>query len=326
MKRLARVYCRVLFLAAVLIAVGAEAAGPAKRKINVLGRKSSVVSTKEATLADIARIDSKLVRDDDAVIALSNIVVAKSPTPGESITLSASQVLERMREEGVQIEEIGYAFPRVMTIERASRPISLLEVETLIRETLPTDGDSELLEVRYDETVRVAPGGLTMSAEILPSNRPGTYLAKILAEVEGAPAVRFNVALTMKEWVEVPVAKRPLARGAIISSSDIVMARAELSELPVDAARETEQIVGQETKQPIGYGEVFRKNKIAIPPMVERGARVTLMYRTATLEATASGVTLEEGIEGQQIRVRNDSSKKTVVGEVVSPGLIKVSR
>lgn len=299
--------------------------GQKARTIKILGRNSSVVSSKDISLGDVARVSSRRIADDDAIISLRRIVVASSPAPGEKLTLSASQVLERLREGGVQLDSIGYAFPRIMTVERAARTISLLEIETVVKEAMPDDGDSELVEVLYKEPVRVAPGAVALSAKILPSNKQGQYTAKILAQVEGETAVRFNVPLAVKEWVEVPVAKRPLPRGSVVSSSDMVMARADLSEVPVDAAREVEQIVGYETTHAIGYGEVFRKKKLSIPPVVARGSQVTILYKTALLEATAAGTALEDGVEGQRISVRNDASRKTVSGEVVQPGLVRVN-
>ena len=183
---------------------------------------------------------------------------------------------------------------------------------------------NELVQVHYDESIQIAPGPASFLAKILPSNKAGKHTAKITAQVSDEEPVSFTVPLTVREWVEVPVAKRPLPKGAVVASGDMVMARADLSELPIDAARDVEQIVGYETKHPIGHGEVFRKKKLSIPPMIERGQRVTVMYRTSMLEATASGVALEDGVEGQRIRIRNESSKKTVSGTVMNPGLVKV--
>ena len=39
---------------------------------------------------------------------------------------------------------------------------------------------------------------------------------------------------------------------------------------------------------------------------------------------TAVGTALENGGLGQDIRVRNDSSKKIVMGRVIEPGLVMV--
>ncbi|MCI5064372.1 flagellar basal body P-ring formation chaperone FlgA [bacterium] len=296
-----------------------------KPRITVIGKQKITVTGKTIFLRDVARVRSKDVADDDAIIALKELSLGKSPRPGETVTLSANQILDILRGEGVQLDSLGYAFPRVVSVTRAGRKLSFSEVDAIIRNALPSDGDSELLEIFYDETVSVAPGIVTLTANIKPSQKVGRQLARIRAEVEGEEPVFFTVPLTVKEWVQVPVAKRALPRGSIVSSYDVVMARAELSKIPLDTAREPAQIVGQEMKYAIGYGEVFRKGKLAIPPIVERGGRVTLVYRTALLEATATGVALEDGIQGQRIRVRNESSKKTVTGEIVEPGLIRVN-
>ena len=135
-----------------------------------------------------------------------------------------------------------------------------------------------------------------------------------------------NIPLEVREYVQVPIAKHALPKGAIISSGDVKMARARLSDIPTDSAMDSREIVGQAIKYPISHGEVFSRRKLSLPAMVTRGARVTLRYRSSLLEATASGIALEEGALGQRIQVRNDSSKKMITGEVISPGLIEVTR
>ena len=60
--------------------------------------------------------------------------------------------------------------------------------------------------------------------------------------------------------------------------------------------------------------------------MVEMGAMVTLVYRSGGIEATASGVAIESGAQGDEIRVRNDSSRKIILGKVLEPGMVGVTK
>ncbi|MCB0340106.1 MAG: flagellar basal body P-ring formation protein FlgA, partial [Bdellovibrionales bacterium] len=83
---------------------------------------------------------------------------------------------------------------------------------------------------------------------------------------------------------------------------------------------------GFETNRNIGFGEVFRKPMLHIPPVITSGSKVTVFYKSAAMEATASGVAVEDGIEGSEIRVRNDNSNKVITGRVVGPGMVQVGR
>ena len=71
---------------------------------------------------------------------------------------------------------------------------------------------------------------------------------------------------------------------------------------------------------------MFQKRKLDIPPVIDMGALVTLVYRSGGIEATASGVAIESGALGDEIRVRNDSSRKIILGKVLEPGIVGVSK
>ena len=142
---------------------------------------------------------------------------------------------------------------------------------------------------------------------------------------DGRSESRFTVGATLDEWVEVPVASRPIVRGEVVRELDLRMARLNVRSLPRDAARDLDVIVGHEISRTIAEGEVFRKSKLAIPPVIEVGSQVTILYDSELLHLTVSGVALEAGIEGQAIRVRNTDSKRVVTATVVEAGLVKVN-
>jgi flagella basal body P-ring formation protein FlgA len=326
MKKISLVILIVMaFISSFILHINEVVAG--ERTIRVIGRKSGTVSRSAITVADVAKVYSKEVNDDEKILAIKKISLGSSPRPGETATLTASQVIERMREEGIDLNNIGYAFPRVMTIERAARSITAREVEAAIKAAV-TNISADNLEIRsidYSNKVKVAPGKLSLAARIVPASRAGRYNAQVEAVVKGEEPVRFSVPLVVKEWIDLPVAKRALPRGVLVSEDDVVMARAELSEISSDAARESEHIVGYATRQPISHGEAFQRRKLAIPPMIQNGARITVQYKTSMLEATSQGTALEDGIEGQQIRVRNEGSKRIISGTVIEPGLVRVN-
>lgn len=298
-----------------------------RKTINIVGRKDSVVTKTSYALGDIASINSRYVKDDEAMIALKKIQLGQSPRPGKKVSISAARVLERMREEGVNIRSVGYSMPRLMNVTRASRVISKQEVEIAIQDALERSGrDSKLLSVTYNEPAHVLPGLMAMDVSLSNGKRPGELRAMISAEVVGSKAVRFTVPALIEEWTEVPVAKRPLYRGAVVGHEDIMMARLSTAEIPSDAARDSMNIVGFETSRPINYGEVFRKNKLDIPPVIKKGEKIVLRYQSKFLQATATGVAMEDGAVGQNIKVRNNASRKIVGGKVLEPGLVGVSR
>jgi flagella basal body P-ring formation protein FlgA len=83
-------------------------------------------------------------------------------------------------------------------------------------------------------------------------------------------------------------------------------------------------IVGQRLSHDVPSGGLFRTHSLESPPLVRAGERVTLLYRSGVLEATASAIALDGGPEGGRVRVRNESSKRIVQGTILGPGMIEV--
>ena len=296
-----------------------------KPTIHILGRKSITVTKPTVNLGDLAQINSRTVRDDEAVIALQKIEIVTSPAPGKDATISASSVLDRLRESGVDLTQVGYVLPRVMKIERASRTLRKDEIfEAIERYLKKSDREIALRNVNYNNDVQVSPGMAKIEAIPFTSSENGRMRFQMRVGTKGAEEIRFNVQANVDEWIEVPVASRPLGRGEVVRDDDVIRARMNARKLPRDAAHREDGVVGFEMSQSVGYGEVFRRAMLKIPPVVKNGSRVTLQYSSGLLEATATGVALEEGIVNQMIKVRNLRSKKVVSGKVIEPGLVRI--
>lgn len=103
------------------------------------------------------------------------------------------------------------------------------------------------------------------------------------------------------------------------------LVRLNLNEQPEDVVEEVQDVVGRRAKGRIGAGQVFRKKMLDIPPVIPKGAKVQIVYRRGGLSASASAVAIEDGFEGGKVRVRNEGSKKIVVGRVVSVEEVEVT-
>ncbi len=295
------------------------------RSIKVTGRESITVTTPVLRLGDVAEVSSAESLDDEVVIGLQKIYLERSPAPGRELTLSAASVLETLGTQGIDLKRITYTFPRIMTVRRAGRPVSAQEVRDAIERAMQSLGaDVAIKEVRYQEGQLISPGTATIEASTLPVTIPGLRSFSINAIVDGEKQPPFTVSASVEEWGMMPVAKRTVSRGSLIAADDVVMARVNLAALPGDALRKDEDVIGLEVNRDISFGEIFRKEKLTIPPLVTAGAKVTMLYRRGPFEATATGIALESGVRGQEIKIKNETSKKVVSGVVLEPGIIGV--
>jgi len=241
------------------------------------------------------------------------------------VVLTAQRIIDRLREEGVDLKAVGYALQREMSVQRASRILRKNEVQSAIEEYLADGGrDVTLKDVQYRENLHLVPGTTTLRVNGDRPASPGQRIFRLTAEVENEAPVQLEVHAAVHEWRTLPVAARPIVRGSVITEDDIKMARLNLSAVPDDAAGDKESLIGLEAERQVGYGEVFRLNKLIQPPVINSGSQVTLVYKSRLLTATASGIAMEAGQQGQEIKVRNSASKKTLTGTVLEPGLVGV--
>ena len=316
-----------LTLAYIVVLFGLASSGVAENSydIRINGRREITVTTPTISLADLAEVTSQRSGDEETVIGLKRLFVEKAPAPGESLTISAAQLLARLREEGVDLKRVGYSFPRVMSVKRASRILSTDEIRSAIEAFLRASGkEIALKDLRASGEVHLIPGLVEIKAIPFDSGSPGRMSFKLSAEVEGQAPVNFNVDADVDEWREVPIAARPLAKGTLIAERDLVMARMNVNQIPRDAVQKTSDIIGLQASKDLNYGEVLRNTKIAQPLAVQAGDRVTMVYKKGLLEATAKGIAIDSGIVGQSVKVKNESSKRTVSGLVREQGLVEV--
>jgi len=317
----------IIIATALIGAVVAEATEPPRkpRTIQVIGRTEATVTGATVRLGDIAVISSSDPRDDDAIIGLENIVVDASPTPGRENTLSAQRVLDRMKAGGVDLDTVAYTLPRTIVARRAARTVTEGELLPAIEAALKQSGrDIVVKRLVVPGDVHVAPTDTVAGVTPFTSRTQGRLGFTVGMRAESGESASFNVEAIIDEWMQLPVAKRSLSRGTIVTADDVMLARLNVSGLPGDTAREERGVVGLATSSDISFGEVFRRNKLAIPNAIEANSRVTLVYRSAGFEATASGLALEGGIVGTEVKVRNESSKKIITGTILEPGLVGV--
>jgi flagellar basal body P-ring formation protein FlgA len=292
--------------------------------IRITGRKAVTISQSKILLSDVADVESALSKDDETVIALKKIEIAKSPLPGQETTLAANQVLDKLQQAGVALSQVVYVLPRVIKINRASRVVTLQEVETAIKQALLSIGrDVSIRGINYQGSVHVTPQVEKIVAEQFINGKPSQMAFIIRNLTSEGEESNFEVTVQIDEWANIPIASRQLKRGNTISPGDIMMAKLNISALPTDTFQQLNEVVGQEVVNDISYGETFRKGRLAKPILVSAGSQV-MIYKIGVLEASATGTALEAGAIGQEIKVRNDSSKKVILGKVLSDGNIGV--
>lgn len=139
---------------------------------------------------------------------------------------------------------------------------------------------------------------------------PGLLLLALAAAASAVPAA-----------AETLVALRMIRAQTVIAPGDVGLAPG----LTPGALTRPEQALGLEARVALYPGRPIHPADLAPPALVERNARVTLVFRAGGLTITAEGRALARAAAGEAVRVMNLASRATVTGTVEPDGRVAVA-
>ena len=122
---------------------------------------------------------------------------------------------------------------------------------------------------------------------------------------------------------EVLIARKNLTAGSILRETDTETKTVKKNTLPVDIYSTFEGLENYEVVNTIKAGSVIRSVNLRPARLVKRGTKVQFKILAQGMLVTATVEALEDGHIGQQIKLLNNASGKTVIGVVT--GLNEVS-
>ncbi|NDV50768.1 flagellar basal body P-ring formation chaperone FlgA [Salipiger sp. PrR003] len=196
---------------------------------------------------------------------------------------------------------------------------------------------TELVEERaMEQTGRDIPAGARYSVRLAGSEDAdavvindwwldpisGQFLANVVMESGVVQRVGGVVIVTM----DVPVPTHRIAAGEILSEGDLEIRSLPSGRVGSYAVLDRNDLIGMQVQRVLMRGRPVQKQSISPPIIIDRGEIVTISYENDGLALTAKGKALASGYKGQDIRVVNLVSNKTLVGVASQEGLVEVIR
>ncbi|WP_022854625.1 flagellar basal body P-ring formation chaperone FlgA [Thermodesulfobacterium thermophilum] len=141
---------------------------------------------------------------------------------------------------------------------------------------------------------------------------------------DGKEAFRVRLWGYVESNVSVAVVAKPLEKGEVITKNHLVFQEKPLSRLPKDVVLEEEEALGKEVRTSLKPNVVLRKSFLNEPVLVKRGQEVLIIGKGRGFLVKTKGKALQDGRKGEVIKVRNLTSKKEVLGKVISTNEIEV--
>jgi flagella basal body P-ring formation protein FlgA len=256
------------------------------------------------------------------------IEIAPAPALGGRTVLDAAWLAATAQEQNLDWQPKS-RYEQV-TVERASQSVPTEAIVAELKQELGSrlpGGQSELTLDNADLRLLVPAGpppAILVDAVTFDA-RSGRLTAYVTATAGDVTTDRIRVTGRVRRMLEMPVLTRLVAPGEMITARDI-----ESIALPADRLTQSfvigpAELIGKTPKRSIRPGEPIRPSDIQTPIVIRRGELVTVVFQSATLLLTAQAKALEDGTQGQAIRVTNTRSGKTLDATVNGPGTVVLS-
>jgi flagella basal body P-ring formation protein FlgA len=311
-----------LLTLAVLLVLPAAAAAQSEAPLAPALKQNVIVTS------DLVRIGD-LIENADAA---AQVAIFRAPDLGSTGNVPVQRIVEAVRAHGVYaINTRGLS---QISVTRASRSIAHADIEERIATAIAAQyrmGDAKNIGVTFDRdisAVQAEPGNTADLAVSRLSFDPRSGRFDITLDLPGSHAVRrsgLRFTGVAQEVAATVVVTRAVARGDVLSASDVAVERKPKRELTGENIADADLVVGMAARQALRGGQIVRKIDVMKPELVARGEPVTLIFHAPGISLTVRGTASEAGTEGDIINVLNTHSKRTLQGVVTGPGQVTVS-
>lgn len=195
------------------------------------------------------------------------------------------------------------------------------EVSAAVADALAERGAGNRLELDLaNREVLVEGDGAALSVDLVDFDRDSRRFVALVS----AGGERHRLAGRAFLVFDLPVLIRPMAAGEVIGESDLELLPMRGDRIDRNAATSAAQLVGMTPARGLKAGRAIKLGEVRAPLLVTKGALVTMTVNAPGLSLTATGRALDDGAEGEFVRVLNIQSKRTVEGAVLGQNRIAI--
>lgn len=271
-------------------------------------KMESTVTSDQITLGDV--FDG--VRDN------ADHYLAPAPAAGKFVTLNASD-LTRIS----AAFNLGWTPDNNMAqvvIRRSSTTIDRYDIQAALQGRLAEELKGQKFEMDLsDHAISLKIADASNKAVAVESLAYDLAKSEFKATVSAAsaPDVKKEVKGKLYQISQLPVLREPKRPGDIIAAADIDYIETRALDITSSMVVDAGKLVGQTPRRGISAMKPVVAGDVQPPLVVKKGDLVTMALKSNTLNLTAQGRAMDNGAEGDTIRVMNTNSKQ-VVGAIVT--------
>ncbi|HOM59820.1 MAG TPA: flagellar basal body P-ring formation chaperone FlgA [Anaerohalosphaeraceae bacterium] len=267
---------------------------------------------------------------EEMAAAVRGIQLGRFSMPGQQIILDRQTLQSCLAGGGISPEKIRLMGAEQVAVTRTGQKMD----RSALVEAAQTFLQSQLAA---QEVVIVGPvsppSGCLLkpdqAAEVVPvlgtDRTPGRRTVVLSIRQEGKETERILIPFEVRFRSRQVIAATDIAVGQVISPQAV---RLETAETPEPQSVELSDVVGAAARRAISAGTAIRPQWLQPPTppvLIQRRQKVVLKLDTGLMLITASGEALDEGTEGQVIRIKRGQrpDERIVLGKVMPDGTVR---
>jgi flagella basal body P-ring formation protein FlgA len=288
-------------------------------------------TTDQVVLRQSITVDDNLVKLGDLFIGAGDhaaVGVAYAPAPGKRAIFDSQWLYRVANAYGLAWRPMSLQDQAV--VQRASTVIGRDEIEGRILDALTGNGigpDAQVELSNHAFRVYVAEGANTLIdvEDMVFDPRTRRFTTVIAVTPDGAGTQRFRLAGRVYDVRDVPVLTRRILPGEIIAAGDIDTVPARTGQMRRDTIVDAENLIGKSPKRALPQGRPIAMNEVQAPVLVPNRGLVTILYQRPRMTLTAKGRAMQDGADGDVIRISNVQSNTVIEAVVVGPHTVAVT-
>ncbi len=121
------------------------------------------------------------------------------------------------------------------------------------------------------------------------------------------------------------VASREISRGSTLTADDFQLEERDIAALHKGYLEDPSRLQGKVLKRALHANQVITPGQLSARRAIKRGHQVTILAKVGGIKVRMQGKALSDAAVGEQIKVQNSSSKRSVEATVVAPGIVEVA-
>lgn len=178
-------------------------------------------------------------------------------------------------------------------------------------------GDLYIEKIKIEPEMIIIPSSASYEADFINPPKIGSNLM-LLKFKEGKNIKRVKIWGYVDAKVPVVVLQKNLPKGSVLNEEDLILEFHPYSRVSQDVVLDKNRVVGKEIKMSLKAGTILRYSYLQSPLMIRKNQIVDIIAIGRNFVVKARGIALQEGREGEKIKVKNISSKKILWGKVIS--------